>query len=68
MTAPLAFDDTANAYAQDNPDGPTQASVYNGTTADPAISARTLATLAAGETPVIGARRVDHANAPMWPG
>ena len=63
MTAPLASDDFADAYAQDNPDGPTQASVYDGTTADPAISARTLATLAAGETPVIGARRVDHANA-----
>ena len=63
MTAPLAIDDNAQAYGQTNPDGPTEASVYDGTTADPAISARAVITLAAGETPVIGARRVDHANA-----
>lgn len=63
MTAPATAADEASLYGQANPDGPTQASVYNGASAIPDVSLRTLATLAAGETPVIGARRIDHANA-----
>ena len=63
MTAPVVNGDEVTAPAQVNPDdGTSQASVYNGVTADPAISARTLVALEPGETPVIGARRIDHNN------
>ena len=62
MTAPLTSDDAAYPFGQENPDGPTQASVHDGP-GEGGVSDRTLATLAGGETPVIGARRIDHANA-----
>ena len=63
MTAPVTTADAAEVPGQGNPDGPNQASVYAGPTADPLVSLRTVIVLAADETPVIGARRVDHANA-----
>lgn len=63
MTAPTGIPDFANVYGQSNPNGPGNASVYNGTTSDPAVSARTVVALNANEVPVIGARRIDHANA-----
>lgn len=62
MVAPVTAADAADVPGQANSYGPSQASVYGGPTSDPLVSLRTLATLLGGETPVIGARRIDHAN------
>ena len=63
MTAPIGIPDFAQVYGQSNPDGPDHVSVYDGPTADPAISARTVVAMSPSELPIVGARRIDHGNA-----